>query len=54
MMKDKDELNDNMPPFILNYDEYIEINIKNENSEALKILLEFIYSDSILSLKGKG
>jgi hypothetical protein len=42
------------PPFILNAGEYIEIKINGENSEALKLVLEFLYTDRIMSLEGRG
>lgn len=42
------------PPFILNQDECIEIKISDQNSEALRIALEFLYTDRIISLEGHG
>lgn len=41
------------PPFILSPGEYIEIKLNGENSEALKLVLEFLYTDRIMSLEGK-
>lgn len=41
-------------PFNLNNDEFIEIKINNENPEAVKIVLEFLYTDRIMSLEGRG
>ncbi|RNA42331.1 leucine-zipper-like transcriptional regulator 1 [Brachionus plicatilis] len=41
------------PPFCLNEDEFIEIRINEENAEALKMLLEFLYTDRIVSLEGR-
>jgi hypothetical protein len=43
-----------LPPFYLDENEQIEIQIENEDSTApLKILLEFLYTDKIVSLEGK-
>ena len=44
----------NAPSFILSQDEFIEIKINGENSEALKLVLEFLYTDRIMSLEGRG
>jgi hypothetical protein len=41
------------PPFLLNPGEYIEIKISNENPEAMKLVLEFLYTDRIMSLEGR-
>jgi hypothetical protein len=42
------------PPFVLNPGECIEIKINDENSKALKLVLEFLYTDRIMSLEGRG
>jgi len=41
------------PPFILTQDSYIEIKLADERSDALRIVLEFLYTDRIISLEGK-
>ena len=41
------------PPFVLNQEEFIEIKINEENSEALRMVLEFLYTDRIVSLEGR-
>ena len=41
------------PPFILSQDSHIEIKLADERSDALKIVLEFLYTDRIISLEGK-
>lgn len=42
-----------MPPFYLNSDEIIEIKLPDEKIDALKIALEFLYTDRVISLEGK-
>jgi hypothetical protein len=43
-----------LPPFYLNTDELIEIKINCDNSDSLRIVLEFLYTDRLLSLEGRG
>jgi hypothetical protein len=50
---DETSLINRMPPFYLNQDEIIEIKLPDEKIDALKIVLEFLYTDRILSLEGK-
>jgi len=43
------------PPFILAENEFIEINlVDNLNTRTLQLVLEFIYTDQISSLNGRG
>ncbi len=43
------------PPFCLNNpDEYVEIRASNENAESMRLVLEFLYTDQIVSLEGRG
>jgi hypothetical protein len=43
-----------LPPFYLNTDEFLEIKLNCDNSDALRIVLEFLYTDRLLSLEGRG
>ena len=43
-----------MPPFYLETDEFIPIFINSVHVDPLKIVLEFLYTDRIVSLEGKG
>lgn len=42
-----------LPPFCLNQDEFIEVRINEENAQALKMVMEFLYTDRIVSLEGR-
>ena len=48
-----DSLANRMPPFYLNSDELIEIKLIDEKIDAMKIVLEYLYTDRILSLEGR-
>ena len=47
-------VNNEMPPFFLNPDDQIEIKVTNETAEPFRIVLEFLYTDQIVSLEGRG
>lgn len=47
-------VNNEMPPFYLNTDDHIEIKVSNESAEPFRLVLEFLYTDQILSLEGRG
>lgn len=47
-------VNNEMPPFYLNPDDYVEIKVGNESAEPFRLVLEFLYTDQILSLEGRG
>ncbi len=40
-------------PFYIPEDEYVEIRVDTENSNAVQIVLEFLYTDRIISLESK-
>jgi hypothetical protein len=44
----------NSPPFFLNPDEFVEIKVTNESSESFRLVLEFLYTDQIVSIEGIG
>lgn len=47
-------VNNEMPPFFLNPDDQIEIKVTNETAEPFRLVLEFLYTDQIVSLEGRG
>lgn len=48
-----ESLQNRTPPFYLSSDELIEIKLLDEKIDAMRIVLEFLYTDRVLSLEGK-
>ncbi len=51
---DDSKINNLKPSFILPKDKSIQIKLDEEKSETVKIVLEFLYTDRVMSLEGKG
>jgi hypothetical protein len=47
------QIQDSKPPFIIDAETFVEIKLNEENSSTLKVVLEFLYTDRIISLEGK-
>ena len=51
---DDSKMNNLKPPFVLPSDKSIQIKLDEEKAETVRIVLEFLYTDRIISLEGKG